>query len=355
MPVIFEMNHLELNPSEVLEAIAPTVQIGRKEYVAGRICFAMMFFIPPDGTFSTPPRMIEALARVEPDFPPEFFEFWDADGPYQSGAAPQQPPPDPKEALAAFMDENKTHVTGTFAGRRWNGALDGTVPTTQLVSWFYDRIFEQDSHRDVDRSNTFQVNIPLTILDNLKRLQLTQRLFADLCNILQPLFAVGGLCMTTPLDPVILRAQQEKEVLLPLLENHPGPLFGSAFDMSGHTRWRMSAVNWLTAIRGDLLKLCGGPEAVLAQLGRPGFHTAQFSADGLLIQAGPSPQLGKSTEGTDLSHYGDLARALKPARLQVTSGRMPHMAYYGPEDALYSDEVMAQAQNAGLARFDAMT
>ena len=28
--------------------------------------------------------------------------------------------------------------------------------------------------------------------------------------------------------------------------------------MSGHTRWRMSAINWLTALCGGLLALCGG-------------------------------------------------------------------------------------------------
>lgn len=349
-----EMSDMGINPSEVIEAIAPTVEVGRKTYVAGRICFAMMFFMPPDGRFSAPPRMVEALGRVERDLPPELFEFWDTDEPYRSGAVAKEMPPDPTAMLDEFMAANATHVTGVFAGRRWNDRRDGTSPTIQLVSWYYDRVLEQDSHKDVDRSNTFQVNIPLTLLDRLNRPQFTQKLFADLCGILQPLFAVGGLCMATPLDPVILQAQQEKEVLLPLLENQPGLLFGSAFDMSGHTRWRMSAVNWLTAIRGDLLALCGGPETVLKHLTRPGFHTAPYGDSGLLVQAGPSPQLGNLAEGVTLPHYGDLARALQPARLHIDGGRMPHMAYYGPEDAMYSDEDMAQAQNAWLARFDAM-
>lgn len=203
----FETSDPELTPPEVMEAIAPIVQIGRKEYVAGRICFALMFFLPPDGTFSAPPRMIETLARVYRDFPPELFESWDADAPYQSGIMTRQPPPDPDKALAAFMGGKMTHVTGAFAGRRWNGTLDGMVPTIQLVSWFYDRTLGQDSNKDVGRSNTFQVNIPLSVLDNLKRPQFTQQLFAELCNILQPLFAVGGLCMATPLDAAILQAQ----------------------------------------------------------------------------------------------------------------------------------------------------
>lgn len=116
----------------------------------------------------------------------------------------------------------------------------------------------------------------------------------------------------------------------------------------------MSAVNWLIAIRGDLLALCGGPETVLEQLGRSGFHTAPYGDSGLLVQAGPSPQLGNLAEGVTLPRYSDLARALKPAHLHINGGPMPHMAYYGPKDALYSDEQMAQAQNAWLSRFDTM-
>ena len=65
----------DLDLSEVAKAIAPAVQIGRTEYLAGRICFAMMFFVPPHGSFSIPHRMIDALARVERDLPPELFEF----------------------------------------------------------------------------------------------------------------------------------------------------------------------------------------------------------------------------------------------------------------------------------------
>lgn len=63
------MSEIDFNPFEVIEAITPKVTLGRKEYVAGRICFTLMFFIPPDGTFSIPTRMVEALARVRRDFP----------------------------------------------------------------------------------------------------------------------------------------------------------------------------------------------------------------------------------------------------------------------------------------------
>lgn len=79
----------------------------------------------------------------------------------------------------------------------------------------------------------------------------------------------------------------------------------------------MSAVNWLTATRGDLLALCGGRDDVLRRLDRPGFQTAGYGAGGLLMQAGPSPRIGNLPKGAGLPHYGDLARALRLARLHV--------------------------------------
>ncbi len=74
----------------------------------------------------------------------------------------------------------------------------------------------------------------------------------------------------------------------------------------------------------------------------------------MLVQAGPSPRIGNLSKGEGLPHYGDFACALRPARLHVDGGRMPHLAYYGPENLLYSDELMAKVQNRWLARFDEM-
>lgn len=348
------MNEFDFNPSEVIEAITPMVKLGRKEYVAGRICFALMFFMPPDGAFSTPGRMVEALARVRRDFPLDLYDCWDTDAPKRPAEFTKLPPPDLDQALARFMAENDTQYNGAFWGQYWAGRPDGKTPATQFVAWYYDRVLERESHKDLDESNTFEVNIPLTLLDRLNRPQLLQKLFVDLCNILQPLSALGGLCMAAPLDLTLLQAQQEQGAVLPLLTNSPGLLFDTAFNMTGHTRWRMSAVNWLTAIRGDLLEQCGGAEGVLAQLMRPGFETARYGESGLFVQAGPSPQLGNLEAGLMLPHYGDLARALKPARLRIDGGRRPHVAYYGSEEVLYSEELMAKTQNAWLARFDDM-
>lgn len=348
------MSEIDFNPFEVIEAITPKVTLGRKEYVAGRICFTLMFFIPPDGTFSIPTRMVEALARVRRDFPLDLYDCWDTEAPKRPAEFSELSPPNLDQALEQFMKENDTEYTGAFWGQYWSGKRDGKAPVTQFVAWYYDRVLERESHNDLDESNTFQVNIPLTLLDSTNRPQLLQKLFVDLCTILQPLSALGGLCMAAPLDITLLQAQQEQDAILPLLTNSPGLLFDTAFNMTAHTRWRMSAVNWLTAIRGDLLERCGGPEAVLAKLSRPGFETAQYGESGLFVQAGSSPQLGNLKAELTLPHYGDLARALEPARLRIQGGRRPHVAYYGPEDTLYSETLMAEVQNAWLARFDEM-
>ncbi|MEJ6401454.1 type VI immunity family protein [Yoonia sp. 2307UL14-13] len=349
-----DMGEMDFNPSEVLEAIAPTVMHGKSEYVVGRICFSMMFFMPADGNYSTPPRMVEAEQRVATEFPREIYEHWVFEDPYARNSKKGETAPSLTDRLANFMTNNETHYNGAFGGKYWVGRKDGMAPPVQFLQWYYDRVLEKESHAELDEANIFQLNIPLTVIDDLARPKFTQKLFSDLCQILQPLSAVGGLCMATPLAAILQQKQKELETLLPITDNHPGLLFGSAFNMSQHTRFRMSAVNWLTAIRGDLLELCGGRDGVLDTLTRPGIETAPYGDAGLLIQAGETPQMGNLAEGVILPHYGDVARALRPARLHIDGGRAPHVAYYGPEATNYSDEKMWAAQNAWLARFDEM-
>lgn len=346
------MNDATFNPFAELEAIAPTVTVGRQEYIAGRICFAMMFFIPVDFRFSVPERMVRAEARVRQDISLNTYAYWTAHEPYKPTVIAKQPPPNPINLLETFTAQNETHFGGAFNYRLWTGRLDGKAPPTQMLTYFYERDLERKNLAEVDHAATFQLNIPLTQLERLQRPQFLQKLFAELCAILQPLSALGGLCMATPLDHSVLQGQEH--ALRSLLENHPGLLVGRAFDMAHGMRFRMSSVNWLTAVRGDLLTRCGGYEGVLKQLSRPGFETASYGDDGILVQAGSSPQLGNLAENITLPHYGDLARALKPARLQIKEGHGIHMLHYGPEGMLYSKEVLAKSQTAWLARFDQM-
>lgn len=348
------MSEADFNPFAVMEAMTPTVTLGGQDYVAGRICFAMMFFIPVDFQFGVPERMVRAEARVRQDIPLSAYTCWTAHEPYKPTRIARQPPPSPAHLLKAFSAQNTTHYDGAFDYELWNGRRDGRAPTTQLLSYFYERSHEREARAEHDDAATFQLNIPLTQLEQMQRPQLLQKTFAELCDLLQPLSAVGGLCMATPLNYAVL--QKKRHVLLPILDNHPGLLVGQAFDMSRGMRFRMSAVNWLTAVRGDLLALCGGRDAVLKQITRPGFETTAYGDKGLLVQAGPSPQLGNLAEGIGLPHYGDLARALKPARFQLVKdqGIWAHARLYGPENMFYDDDLRVQSQNAWLARFDDM-
>lgn len=354
------MSDPEFNPSEVLEALSLTAKHGRSEYVVGRICFSMLFFIPPDGTMTTPLRMVAAEKRVARDFPRDLYPFFQAGTDPETGGdfkpmdAAKATPPEPEDIAQRFMAQNETHHGGTFWYRFWNGRLDGKEPPTQMVTWFYDRSLERASHEALDESHDFQVNIPLTLLDRMNRPQALQKLFADLCAILQPNAAMGGLLLEQPLAEALAQTSHEQEVLYPVLQNHPGLMAGNALNMSNQTRWRMSAVNWLTAVRSDLLELCGGREAVLEGLQRPGIETANYGGGNLLIQAGPSPQMGNVEAGVLLPHYGDVARALRPARIVAKAGQPAHIMNYGPERILYDPAALVETQNAWLSRFDAM-
>ncbi|KIN70843.1 hypothetical protein Z945_3307 [Sulfitobacter noctilucae] len=345
------MTDPELNPFDILNAIEIPVPVGKTTYVGGRVCFAMMFFLSAQGDGSIPARLVRAEARVREVFGTDCYDFWTAQEPFRPTPVKTTPPPDLGTLHDDFVANDAQSKTGAFNFKLWTGRRDGKAPPTQMVSYFYERAHEQEAYAEYDMAETFQVNIPLPTIEEMNQPSFLQQLFASLCEILRPLSAVGGLCLATPLSAAVL--QDRQHLLYPLLNTHPGLLVGQALDMAAGTRFRMSAVNWLTAVHADLLDLCGGADEVRGALSLDGFHTKDFADGGLLIQAGPSPQGGDTTQGIGIPHYGELARALEPARLQF-EGRIPHVPAYGPEDVLYAPDLLAKTQNAWLARFDHM-
>lgn len=345
------MTDADLDPFAILDAIAPVVPRGKRQVVAGRICQGFMFFCAPDGSMTVVRRLAQAVAYVNARIDPRLHDFWSAHDPYGTTAMADRLPPDPMALLAEFEAQNDTHFGGTFQYRLWSGTRSGETPATRMMEVYHDRACERPNRASGTDASCFQLNIPLTWLAENGQPGVVQALFRALCDILRPRSAVAGLCLATPLAPVVL--QDNEHLLKPLIDNHPGLIVGQAFDMHYRMRTAMSAPNWLTAVDGTLLEQCGGPEFVLSETTHAGVATTPMGADGLIFQAGPSPQLGNRDEGIALPAYGAVARALKPARLEVTD-RMPHIKDYASKDAPYDEDLCIREQNAWLARFDGM-
>lgn len=344
------MVNTDFDPFDVLNAIEIPVSAGKKTFIGGRICFSMMFFMAAKGDFTIPARLIEAEALVRRSLPLETYEHWTAQDPYRPTSIAKMPPPAPADLLDEFTTRQEEH-SGALNFKLWNGRRDGKDAPTRLVSLFYERSHDRPSHAEYDVAESFEVKIDLPTLAAQGQQGFLQKLFVGLCELLRPTSAVGGLCLSTPLSAGVL--QDNEHLLYETINNHPGLLVGQALDLAYGSRFGMSAVNWLTAIDQTLLERCGSAESVVGQLSLPEFQTKPFGSGGLIVQAGPSPQIGNVEAGASLPHYGQLARALQSARLTVED-RMPHVPAYGPEGVIYAPEVMIETQNAWLARFDEM-
>jgi hypothetical protein len=200
----------------------------------------------------------------------------------------------------------------------------------------------------------FQLNIPLPWFERQGTPGLAQKIFADLVRILQPLHAEAGLAMATTRDPGWM--QEGAEDLYPLLYKFRGLQSGWAGEYNYRMGTSMGAINWLTAVHDDLIARCGGTDALLAQLDLPGFEFETFS-NGLIIQAGPTPQLCNREADEGSPHYGRLARALRPVRfVPKADGKSASSAYQIPgtfEDGERYGFIL-RAQDEYLTRFDQM-
>lgn len=77
----------------------------------------------------------------------------------------------------------------------------------------------------------------------------------------------------------------------------------------------IKGVNWLTMIDDSLVKRLGGQQAIVAQLGE---EIAVVNMPwGLLIQAGPMPELGVVNAGQTLPLYRRVNQVLRPVRVAV--------------------------------------
>jgi Protein of unknown function (DUF3396) len=327
-----------------LDAVRIDRTRGKQTRTIGRVVFSMMFYM----LRSTDPALLDQMKAARQycrciisldhyrwcEAEGETGRLYDLRNPVEAAAA---------EEMTERQREKTVHHYGLYDFVHTEGEVPGHAIQS---SWdlTYDRFGAQSS---------FQLNIPLPWFEAKETPGLPQQIFADLVGILRPLHAQGGLSMATARDPVWM--QDGAEDLYPLLHKFPGLMSGWAFDSMAWLGSHMQTINWLNAVHDDLLQVCGGRQAVLDQLVLPGFDITAYP-DGMIIQAGPTPQLGNRETGEKILHYGQLARALKPARVPPTRpGQLIQHAYQIPGTwEMGDDRLMAQAQDAYLTRFDDM-
>lgn len=315
---------------------------GDERVVIGRVVFSMMFFM----TRSTDPELRRQLVEVEAYcrrlVPLERYRWCMAEG--ESGK------------LYDLRDDREVGR----AYRVWQEWLDRETTTFGLFD--FDRHWAAPGHmvslstgRELHRAgwqSYFQFNVPLPWIEERDRPGLVQSAFCDLARILEPQHGQGGLCMAAAWDPAVMQGGGT-EALYPLLHRFPDLMNGEASNMRVEVGDRMNTVNWLTAVHDDLVRLCGGREAVRAQLTLEGFEFADYPG-GLVVQAGPSPMLGDRETGETMPLYGQLTRALRPARVLVPDDGHRVASNYEALGSEFDDDILRGSQVEYLTRFDTM-
>ena len=188
--------------------------------------------------------------------------------------------------------------------------------------------------------------LPFTILENAPPRSFT-KLFLHYCNALAVEHAYGGMGWVLPFDvggsngALRLNSLGEQVMRFCCLD---------VDDPSGtilHCEQGIKSINWLTAVSNRLLERIGGAESVARSAGY-GIERLPYG-NGIVFQAGASPQIGDTLQGFVPQAYLALGKALKPLRAEY-----PWPLFTAPPgypSPNHSDPDIAFSQR-WMARFD---
>ncbi|MEO5727648.1 MAG: type VI immunity family protein, partial [Byssovorax sp.] len=161
-------------------------------------------------------------------------------------------------------------------------------------------------------------------------------------NLLHPVSGYAGIGV---LDSIDFSARQDSgEIVRKLAERFPGL---EVEDYLGHTIYvdqGIKGVNWLTLLGEHWVKEIGGLDYLRMRLGDD-FKLTPY-AGGVMIQAGPKPQIGDVTMNRWPRHYVTLAKVLKPIQVKT------HGAFHWGDATRATKRMDHEATLAWLFRFD---
>lgn len=138
-----------------------------------------------------------------------------------------------------------------------------------------------------------------------------QRLLLTFCQATKPWHGYGGLALVH--NPNYGHALSAEPFLYPYAIRFPGLELDRPVTHSRLCRDGIKGVNWLTVLSMPLLDRVGGVAAMRAALDPQDFNIQDYPG-GVILQAGPTPQLGDSDKGLSVPAYQMAGRFLRPLR-----------------------------------------
>jgi hypothetical protein len=186
----------------------------------------------------------------------------------------------------------------------------------------------------------FSATLPFAFLKDQPGTAAFQRLVHGWCRILKPYCGYAGIGAIQSVEG----AERDRTAydVYPIAVRFPGVEIEDAGAVSRRMGSHIKGVNWLTALSDEVLAPIGGRQALLAQLDE-NFRIMEYEG-GVLIQAGPAPELGDVNRTQVPRFYRQLSRLVRPVRMEFPKGD----SFIRPPNA---DE-NTEATNRWLARFD---
>jgi hypothetical protein len=163
----------------------------------------------------------------------------------------------------------------------------------------------------------------------------------SLAKRLRPLSGYAGIGVLEPLDSYAQEAFQS--TVRQIAERFPGLEIESPPIHVIHVGEGIKGVNWLTILGDRWVQQIGGADYLRVRLGDD-FKLTPYDG-GLMIQAGPKPQIGDTQANRWPRHYVTLAKVLKPIQIKK------HYPFHHA-DPMGSARMDAETSTAWIFRFD---
>jgi hypothetical protein len=221
-------------------------------------------------------------------------------------------------------------------GEFWDFGFHGGE-TAEAASEF--QVHAMGSDRLMKNPGYFQVYLPMTWF--AKHPGTFQEFVQSFAKRLRPLSGYAGigvqeaLCLDSR-DPYLVTVRE-------IAERFPGLEIESPHMDANHISEGIKGVNWLTVLGDHWVQMIGGLDYLRIRLGDD-FKLTPYDG-GVMIQAGPRPQIGDVTTNRWPRHYVTLAKVLKPIQIKEHYG-------FHIGDGLGSRRMDSEASEAWLFRFD---
>lgn len=290
------MNHGPSPPT--LSDLDKITLTGSKGHVVMRIGHIVNLFFEDGGNRAKREALVEIARDYDRLVGPRLRFFQAVDG---GPAKPVSP---------GYLDRYSRNAQG-FAARKpftvrvygddWNN--DG-----KPVAHFMEAMAKEPN--DFGRMSNVEINFPASWPEEHGYDLFIARI-RQWCAWLQPTHGTAGLALIFPENA---GGWTGYDLLAsPFIRRFPG------LDFIGSISWgvksgaagaeKIRSVNWLTMLNQRMVEQVGGPEALADALG-PECPVHDFGA-GLMLQAGPRPDLGDSNQGLVPGYYRRVAKAVK--------------------------------------------